>query len=200
MSSLSKEKRNQLISVGFGTLAVVIGLWQMMIVAQKSSLRNAVRRVTEQQGRLDSAERLIKSLPEIQKTFEVAQTRLKTAETEMASGDMYSWIIQTVNTFRTNYHVEIPQISRETPCEVGLIPKFPYTAVQFALRGTAHYHEFGRFVADFENRFPYMRVQKVELEPAGNTSATTAASPGVDDAEKLSFRMEIVALVNPNSR
>jgi hypothetical protein len=110
-------------------------------------------------------------------------------------GDMYSWIILTVNTFKENYGVEIPQFSREVAAEVGMFAKFPYRAAVFHLRGTARYHEFGRFVADFENAFPYMRIQNIELDP----SAASAAN-AQNDPERLAFRMEIVALVNPNPR
>jgi hypothetical protein len=74
-----------------------------------------------------------------------------------------------------------------------MFPKFPYKAVQFSLRGTAYFHDFGKFLADFENRFPYLRVQNLELEPAATTSANNT-----EDAEKLSFRLEIVTLVNPH--
>jgi len=63
------------------------------------------------------------------------------------------------------------------------------------LRGTAYYHDFGRFVADFENAFPYMRIQNIELDPASASAASPQQEP-----EKLSFRLEIVALVNPNPR
>lgn len=202
MTKLSKEKRTQLVGVALATLATVMGIWQMMIAAQKSSIRNTARKVSEQRGRLEMADRLIKALPETQQALEAAQAKLKAAEAQMASGDMYSWVIQTVSKFQGSHtNVVIPQISRETPCEAGIIPKFPYNAVQFALRGTAHYHEFGNFLADLENRFPYMRVQKVELEPAGATSASAApGAPTTEDVEKLAFRMEIVALVSPNSR
>ena len=105
---------------------------------------------------------------------------------------MYSWIILTVNTFKENYRVEIPQFSREVAAEVGMYARYPYRAVVFHLRGTAHYHDFGRFVADFENAFPYMRIQNIELDP----SATSNANPQSDE-EKLAFKMEIVTLVNP---
>jgi hypothetical protein len=46
-----------------------------------------------------------------------------------------------------------------------------------------------------------MRIQNIDLEPSGGSVASkdgTSASP--DDAEKLSFRFEIVTLVNPNTR
>jgi hypothetical protein len=60
------------------------------------------------------------------------------------------------------------------------------------LRGTALYRDFGRFIADFENKFPHMRVQNIEMEPAAQIAGANT------DPERLSFRLEIVALVNPN--
>ena len=55
--------------------------------------------------------------------------------------------------------------------------------------------DFGKFVADFENAFPYMRIQNIELDPNPSSSANPSNEP-----EKLGFKMEIVALVNPNAR
>jgi hypothetical protein len=112
---------------------------------------------------------------------------------------MYSWVILTMNRFKEGHKVEIPHFSREVATEVGMFSKFPYRAVVFHLRGTAFYHDFGRFVADFENKFPYMRVQNIELEPFFNPNSPESVSAANDDPEKLGFRMEIVSLVNPNS-
>jgi hypothetical protein len=80
------------------------------------------------------------------------------------------------------------------PTEVGALPRFPYKAALFNVRGTAYFHDLGKFLADFENSFPYIRVQNLELEPAASSSATSTG-----DAEKLAFRMEIVTLINPNA-
>jgi hypothetical protein len=201
MNNLSKDKRNRIMLIGIGTVAAAIGIWQAMIVAQQASFRDLEKRIADQKSRLDGAQRLVDSQAQLQRDLEAASGKLKVAEAEMASGDMYSWVIQTVNKFREGYKVEIPQYSRETPCEVGVIPQFPYKAVMFSLKGSAHFHEFGRFLADFENRFPYLRVQKLELDPMGVSSST---APGrtvdADEAEKLAFKMEVVALVNPQSR
>jgi hypothetical protein len=209
MTSPSKDKRNQLVLVAIGTLVAIVGVWQVMVVSQKKSLEDVRKRVIEQQTKLDNAQRLLSTTAQIQKNLEAANLKLKAVESEMASGDMYSWIIQTVNKFREGYKVDIPQFSREVPCEVGMFTKFPYRAVQFNVRGTAFFHDFGRFLADFENRFPYMRVQNLELEPAalsnanlpgtGNAAPATSTAAG-EHTEKLAFRMEIVALVNPLSR
>ena len=78
---------------------------------------------------------------------------------------------------------------------MGIFPKFPYKAAVFNVRGVAYFHDLGRFLADFENSFPFARVQNVEMEVAGSSAAT-----GTSDTEKLSFRMEIVTLINPNVR
>lgn len=196
MKGLSKEKRDQLILTGLITVAILVGLWYGLILMQQQKIKSIAQRIVEQKNKVDGADKLIRLAPELQARLETAQEKLKGIEQGMASGDMYSWIFLTVNKFRASHkEVEIPQFSREVATDVGVIPHFPYKAVLFNLRGTAHYHELGKFLADFENSFPYFRVQNLELDPA---SAGTGNS-GSETPEKLSFKMEIIALVNPNS-
>jgi Tfp pilus assembly protein PilO len=196
MKNLPKEKRDRLILVGLGSLAVMAGLYYGVITNQRNSLEELAKKQVDQEVKLSQGQRLSGSTPQIQQNLEATMAKLKAVESTMVpGGDMYSWIILTVNTFKENYKVEIPQFSREVAAEVGMYAKFPYHAAVFHLRGTAHYHDFGRFVADFENAFPYMRIQNIELDPA-----SASASNAQQEAEKLSFRMEIVALVNPNPR
>jgi hypothetical protein len=129
---------------------------------------------------------------ELQAKAAAANSRLRAIEQGMASGDMYSWVILMVNKFRADRKVDIPQFSREIATEVAVLPRFPYKAALFNLRGTAHFHDFARFIADFENAFPFVRVQNIELEPASESSATQTTVP-----ERLAFKMELVALINP---
>ena len=192
MKSLPKEKRDRLILVFLGTCAILVGLYFGLISFQQRSLEAMTKRRQEQQTKLSNGQLLGGSLPQIQQNLEAAAGRLKAIEATMPSGDMYSWVILTVNTFKENYKVEIPQFSREVPANVGMYADYPYRAAIFNLRGTAHFHDFGRFVADFENTFPYMRIQNIELDP----SSTSNANPQSDD-EKLAFKMEIVTLINP---
>jgi Tfp pilus assembly protein PilO len=192
MKKLPKEKRDRLILVFLGTCAVLTGLYFGLISFQRKSLEAMTNRRENQKTKLKDGERLASSMPQIQKNLEEVSGRLKNIESTMPSGDMYSWIILTVNTFKENYKVEIPQFSREVPAKVGMFATFPYRAVIFNLRGTAHFHDFGRFVADFENTFPYMRIQNIELDPSSASNSNLQT-----DAEKLAFKMEIVTLVNP---
>jgi len=194
MKAPPKDKRNQIILVALGCVAISSGIWQGMIVSQKKGVAKVAQRIAEQQQKNDNSDRLVKATESMRRDLDSARKKLQRAESEMASGDMYSWVVQTLNKFREGYKVDIPQFSREVPCPVGVFATFPYRAVLFNIRGTAYFHDLGQFVADFENRFPHLRVQNLELEPAGSSAANNTTN----DPEKLAFRMEIVALVSPN--
>ena len=192
MKNLPKEKRDRLVLICLGACAIMAGLYLGLISTQKKSLEAMAKRRQEQETKLNNGQRLASSVPQIQKNLEAVAGRLKAIEATMPSGDMYSWVILTVNTFKENYKVEIPQFSREVPANVGMYAEYPYRAAIFTLRGTAHFHDFGRFVADFENTFPYMRIQNIELDPSSTSNANQQS-----EEEKLTFKMEIVTLVNP---
>ena len=192
MKNLPKEKRDRLILICLGTCAIMAGIYLGLISSQKKILEIMAKRRQDQETKLNNGQGLASNVPQIQKKLEAVAARLKAIEATMPSGDMYSWVILTVNTFKENYKVEIPQFSREVSAPVGMYADYPYHAAIFTLRGTAHFHDFGRFVADFENTFPYMRVQNIELDPSSATAANLQS-----DEEKLAFKMEIVTLVNP---
>jgi hypothetical protein len=193
MKNLPKEKRDRLIIVGVVTVVAVVAIYYCLIKTQQNSVSTIAKSINEQKLKVGSAERLIASCADIKKNVEAANLKLTAIEETMASGDMYAWVIQTVGRFGQDRKVEIPQFSREVTTDVGILPKFPYKAAVFNVRGSAFYHDLGKFLADFENSFPYARVQNIELEPAGSSAATAGT-----DNEKLAFRMEIVALINSN--
>jgi hypothetical protein len=92
--------------------------------------------------------------------------------------------------------VEIPNFPFRGQGDMAMIPEFPYKAASYTFSGTAYYHDLGKYLADWENQFPYMRVLSLEMvpdEPAGVTSAS-------DERERLSFNFEVSALVKPPKR
>lgn len=193
MSNLPKQKRNQVILVAIVTGLVLSGVWMGLISWQKASLarlgdnRNkAEEKVKLYKQAIDNAEQVEASLAE-------AQKKLAKLEEGMATPpDLYSWAINTIKQFRLNYKVEIPQFSQiDGPKAVNMFAKFPYQQASVTVGGTAHFFELGRFIADFENRFPYIRITNVALEPA--------SLPSQPDPEKLGFRMEIFMLVKPSA-
>ena len=192
MSKFPKEKRDKIILVSFVTLVAITAIWFMMINSQNQTLKAARLEVEKSRDQLARGNATLKTQAQVGQLYEEVSARLAEREAVMAApNDMYSWLIQTVNKFRSGHRVEIPQFGREVPTEVGTFAKFPYRAALFNLNGSAYYHDFGKFLAAFENAFPYVRVQNIDLTQMTETSGQ--AGPN----EKLNFKIELVTLVKP---
>jgi Tfp pilus assembly protein PilO len=177
MKNIPKEKRNQLILVAM-IFAMVAGGWYAIVFksqkvglsAMRSKRDAAVKKFQEVKLAIKTADQVESELCDVKK-------RLEQVEDTMATGDLYSWTINLIRQFKLSYKVEVPQFSQiDGPRDTTMLPNF---------------HDFGKFVADFENQFPYMRLMNVTLEPASGVLAA--------DKERLSFRMEIATLVKPPS-
>ncbi len=190
MKNLSKEKRNQLLLVVLLTLATLAGLWFGLINFQKQALQSIAERKETADRELKRRKQAIENADRIEAELAESGKTLAKLEEGMASGDLYFWAINTIRQFKLAHKVEIPQYSQiDGPREMSLLPKFPYKQATLSIGGTAYFHDFGRFVADFENQFPYIRILNLTLEPL--------ASMVNADKERLSFKMDVVALVKP---
>ena len=197
MNKLPKEKRDRIIAVTIATVIAIGGIWYGLIRSQQAKLEESTRTTIKAREKVTNAKRRVEKEKPIQIELDAARQGLKAIEDEMASGDLYSWIIVTVNKFRAAYRVEIPQFSREQLGEVMVIPGFPYKGATFTVRGTAYYHDLGKFIADFENTFPHVRLLNLEMEPVALPGPGAQSNP--EEQEKLSFKMDILALIKPTS-
>lgn len=189
--NMSKEKRNQLILVAIITLAVLVLIGLTLIHPQLQTLSKISADKKAAQAKLQQISDTIKHTDTVESELDAVTDALSHAEEDMASGDIYSWTYDTIRRFKATYQVDIPQIGQPTTGDVDLLPNFPYQQVTFTVNGTAYYHDFGKFIAAFENKFPHIRIVNLTMDPvpAGPDGST----------EKLSFKMDIVALVKPNS-
>ena len=197
MNKLPKEKRDRIIAVAIATVIAIAGIWYGLIRPQQAKLGDSARTTIKAQEKVTNAKRRVEKEKPIQIELDAARQGLKAIEDEMASGDLYSWIIVTVNKFRAAHRVEIPQFSREQVREVNVIPGFPYKGATFTVRGTAYYHDLGKFIADFENTFPHVRLLNLEIEPVNLPSPSAQSKP--EEQERLSFKMDIVTLIKPTT-
>ena len=187
MSKLPKEKRDKIIAVAMATLVVSAAITFFVIKPQRVTLEAARGDVQKSQDQLARGKATLATKEQVNQQFDEATRNLAQRETAMAApNDMYSWLIQTLNSFSEGRRVDIPQFGRELQTEVGIFPKFPYRSALFNIRGTSHYHDFGKFLADFENTYPYIRVQNIELDPSTEAGR-----------DKLNFKMELLTLVRP---
>jgi Tfp pilus assembly protein PilO len=183
---MSKEKRNQLIIVVIVTAAILAVIGFGLIRSQFASLSQIENDKNDADTKLQNIKNIIKNDDAMAIELTEVTNTLLHAEEDMASGDLYSWTYNTIRRFKQQYKVEIPEIGHPTIGTVDLLPSFPYKQIQFTINGTAYYHDLGKFIADFENNFPHSRMVRLAIEPGG------------DNPEKLSFRMEIIALMKPN--
>ncbi|MCS7338011.1 MAG: type II secretion system protein GspM [Verrucomicrobiae bacterium] len=193
MLGISPEKRNQLVLVAVVTLAVLAGLYYILINPQRATLARLPAAIKKAEAELEKMRQTIRSAQQVEAELEAATAVLAELEDEMAKGDLNAWLYATIRSFARNYKVEIPTFSLAEKGPVTLLPDFPYQQVKIGIAGTAYFHDLGRFIADFENNFPYMRVQNLSITREGASSTRPGAR------EKLSFRCEIVALIKPGS-
>lgn len=186
---LPKEKRNNLVLVVLLTAVALGGLGFGLIRFQYDNLKAIASATADAQKKLHQmndgiarADQLENELAEISKTI-AAQ------EENMVSGDSYSWGLDMIRRARAAYKVDVPVVNQPVSGEATLLPKFPYKQVTFTVGGTGFYHDAGRFIADFENQFPHIRVVNLSLDPVSSLVAA--------EQEKLEFKMDIVALVRP---
>jgi len=189
---LPKEKRNQLIAVVLGTLVVLAGLYFGLINYQEQNLQRLAEKKIAVEKRYRQVLDAVKNARQIEIELTNAKAALAEGETDIASGDLYAWVINWLRQFKVSHKVEIPQCSQlGSPVDVNLIPNFPYKQTTLTVAGTAHFHDLGRFLADLENQFPHVRLLNLSLYVnAGAASVET---------EMLSFKVDIVTLAKPTS-
>ena len=198
MARLSKEKRDKLILVVIFSISICVSLWYGIITTRKDRLAEIKANIRAAITKLEKAKTLVKQADKAEAQVAAAITKLKVVEDTMASGvDHYTWAIKLLEEARARHDVKIIETTRPVKGDVGLLPQFPYQAAIFTVRGAGHYHDFGKFLADFENSFPYFRVQNLSLSVGSDSIGGSDAPTAVTGVENLSFRMEIVALIKP---
>jgi Tfp pilus assembly protein PilO len=190
MKRLPPAKRNQLIVVIIATVGLIGLVYFLLIRPQNANNHELASKIGTETTRLQKYKNDIKQMDATTKSLADFSEQLSRAEEDVASGDLYQWTVDTMRRFKSTYRVEIPTIGQPVPGECELIANFPYKQIRFSLNGTGYYHDLGKFVSDFENKFTHCRVLNLQADPS-----STAAIGG----EKLNFRMDIVALVKPNN-
>jgi Tfp pilus assembly protein PilO len=202
MNKLSKEKRDKLILVVIGTAAVLGVLYFLVVSAQLGTLDDYADKTAATREKLDKAERWLRMVPGIQARLSAARSEVEAKQDAMAPVDKFKWFYNTLEKFLAQHRVKLIDITREPEVgDLGVLPRFPYQAASFGVKLTGRYQDLGVFLADFENQFPYMRVQNIEMEPQGGARVgKDAASPDrrPPGAESLAVTMRVVTLIKPN--
>ena len=180
IKQLSTEKKQHLIAVCIGTALVLALIYWFLIRSAQADLVKVQASITEAEKKYAEAAKLVKSAEAEEEKLSRREEQLAAVEATMVTGDANLWIRLTYEKFRTQapYKVEIPNFPPPSMGEMVMIPDFPYKAATYRVTGQAHYHDLGKFLADFENHFPYLRVLNLSLgsEGSGGTAAGTTTT------------------------
>jgi hypothetical protein len=190
MNKLPKEKRDRLILVVISTVVALVAIYFGLIRVQHATIDQIKSDTNTAQNKLLSVEDAIKKSEATRTSLYDINDTLSHAEEDMASGDTYAWTVDTIRHFKTSYKVDTAVGDRPTTGDVDILAGFPYKQLKFNISGTAHYHDLGKFICDLENKYPHIRVVNLVIDPVGGTG---------DDAEKIAFNMNIIALIKPNA-
>ena len=188
MNNLPKEKRDRLILVGMSTLFLLGLIGFGLIRPQYGAISDINKQINDKRTHLQSMDDTIKRADAVSAQLADLTYTLAQSEIDMVTGDPAQWIYNTIRNFKEHYKVDIAVNSQLSMGEVDLLPHFPYKQLRVTVGGTAYFHDLGKFIADFENTYPHARITNLSLEPVGGTG---------DNSEKLTFRMDIIALANP---
>jgi Tfp pilus assembly protein PilO len=194
MARISPEKRQQIVVVAVVGALALAGAWWFGIRALKSRLTQVGAKIVEVKTKEQEARKLVQQADQRQADLDAAHERLATIEDKMIAGDMNNWIRTVIITFKStaNYgSLDINTFSSSEELRTSMLPDFPYRSFLYRVNGTAYYHDLGRFLADFENAYPHIRVLNVDLQPVDPSQGK--------QAEALNFTVEIVALLKPPS-
>ncbi|MBI4327512.1 MAG: hypothetical protein HY674_19945 [Chloroflexi bacterium] len=191
MNKLSPKKRTELLKLGVGTVGLLAILHYALIRPQYVALQQKALEIVAVQEKVKVAKHEADLADRIKGDWEAAEAKLESVEATFPSGDFYFWIVKTLARFQASHRIHFNQVDPPQVAPLEVPPKVPYEVAKFTVGGRASYHDFGVFLANFENSFPYMRIQRLELEPSSYAKSNS------EEDEKLLFSLELTILIKP---
>jgi len=193
MTKPSRVQKERLVFIVTLTALLSVILYQMVITPAKDVLQVRARLL----GDWEQAQRAGKSQSEVLaalvRDFEDANTKIRRAESSVAAGDPYRWLMKTLPNFYEADPVDLLNYEPPAMHDWQIYPKVPYRAVTFTVSGTAYYHDLGRLLMAIENTHPYLRIRRLDLEPKHS------ADPDDKEDERLNFRLEFDSMLKTNT-
>ena len=193
MNKWSIETRSRVIVLALCTTGLLALVWFFLIGRLEMRLENRQENTRQVQQKLKNTRELIRRAEQFDEEMERSSLLLSGFENQMARGDTYRWLLNWLASFEGRHNVTIASPPPPQPTELNVPPKVPYKAINYSFSGTASYHDFGAFLADFENSSPFIRLNSLSLEST-SSGVENPASSG-----RLAFRLEFVTLLKSAS-
>ena len=176
MIKITKMQRDQLLIVGVAAVAVMASLWWFVVRAQHAELSVTNASCDKLRARLSDEYTLVHQAEQVGLDLTNCLEMLHQREAGFApEHEPYSWLRGVMDRFylpsngahpyRTVSNIDFKQ--PEITDKGSVIAGFPYKWAKFHITGEGRYHDFGKFIADFENAFPYFRIQDLDISIPG---------------------------------
>lgn len=209
MTKLSKDKRDKLILIILFSIGISAVLYYLVIMVQQEMIGDFATRTANRQAKLDLAESIKKRRDRFQENLAEQRKILTAKQAEMPRPDQdHLWFINLMEERRRVYGLNVEEVRTPEPTSAGVLAEFPFSAVALNVTMSGRFTDFGRFLADFENSYPYMRVELTSIMPdlqarsAMERPTTTAAPvevpalpPPPPGADRLRFNFRVIALL-----
>jgi hypothetical protein len=188
---IPKGKYHQMLMLVMGTGSAAALIWFAFLNPAISSLKATTEQIAQRTGELKTEKQHLGLAERFKNDVVTATMKLQAIEEEMPQGDLYRWVIKILLPFQVRHDVEFSSFEPPQVGDFNRWPDMPYKSSIFSVLGVATYHNFGKFLADFENTYPYLTLRALELEPAGANSGSS------EDDRNIRFKMEFVTPVKP---
>lgn len=205
MNKMSKDKRDKLILTILAIIGVLGVLYTFVIGAQNDALNSYMNGSNKGRDQLDKAQRLIRNAPIIEQNLATNRFKLQEMQVDMSPpGAEYYTFVKVLKEFETKMDMTLVAAvaTKADMVDPGLLPKFPYPATAISFTPSAHFHDIGRFIAEFENNYPYMRVAAIRLHPdtaVRGARRMPVAGEAEQSNEKLGGEIRLVNFIKPNA-
>jgi hypothetical protein len=189
MTKWSGQTQKRVALLALGTAAVMGVIWFLVITRLQAGLKNQIDKVESVRRQLEVTQSGIRLAEKYNVELSSNGLALSEYETLMAQGDIYRWVISSLRPLQAQHDVTVLDFTPPQIGEFNLPPKVPYKAATYTIAGLARFHEFGAFLADFENSSPFIRIKSLTLEAVSPGAVTSTQS------DKLSFKVEFSTLV-----
>jgi len=199
MNSWPPGTRNRLIFVLLVGVGVLLCGWFMLIAPLQARLKVQKGKADLARMQLQLAQTGQDQGPHYRKLLAERRAEMENLEFLMAdeSGSgLLGWEFSTLVPYFNLYNIVHLGWENPTLTDVDLPPDVPYRMATFGVSGQAHYHAFGRFLAAFENGYPFVKIKSVSLQSL--TPGIGGVVRGMDDLEQLRFRLEYQVLTKTN--
>ena len=174
------------------TLIVLLGLYFGVIQIQKSKRNASLKKIEEVKADLASAEKQKRDTPALEQQLNEMHKKLDSITVKFVpESEPNPWVTREIGKLLNTYNLENWNIASVSMQSSSFFPDFPFKEALIKVNCKAYFHNLGRFLQKFENEYPYFRVQNLDINPI-------LGGINQEDQEKLTVKLEIVALIAPN--